>query len=421
MIFKQFDKTDVVEGRSTKVSSGFWPDGQTYWSTSYFESNFWDLSTTETPSTAYGSSPYDVRKTLYYTDVYPDLEHKTVHNDPYFSIAYGHIGGSGSFDFETGSIRANPTKAIYSQYKNVLLGTTDIDGKFTLSSGSTQINADDIYALNFSTYKMKDRIDEGVFELSLRAMDGSGRIVTFIDDSHWIGKIQSVYQLVTGSLNNIPKNRPDYPGIGLLYPNDGVVIFNAVALNNLLGLSRGFEPSGQGLSTAPGNTFVDSNGVTRNEVPSSSYFSGSKSNGMVGIGDYTPLNVPAESQLDANLGNQNNNQALFWSIKHSGMPMIVRKSEYVPSRHYFVRVKNRDFNYSNNPTYVYDGTEVAPDGTIYPIGTIRNQEFYNDPRTYITTVGLYNDTNELVAVAKLSRPALKTFDNELLIKIRTDW
>jgi hypothetical protein len=101
--------------------------------------------------------------------------------------------------------------------------------------------------------------------------------------------------------------------------------------------------------------------------------------------------------------------------------MVVRKSEYVPSRHYFVRIKNRDFNYSNNPTYVYDGKEITSTGIKPSAGTIRNEDFYTDPRTYITTVGLYNDTNELVAVAKLSRPAVKSFDSELLVKIRLDF
>jgi hypothetical protein len=96
--------------------------------------------------------------------------------------------------------------------------------------------------------------------------------------------------------------------------------------------------------------------------------------------------------------------------------MKVRKTEYVPSQHYFVRVKNLDFNYSNNPTYVYDGT----DG-IHAAGTIYNSDFITNPTTYITTIGLYDASNELVAVGKLSRPAIKTFDNELLIKVRLDF
>jgi hypothetical protein len=44
-----------------------------------------------------------------------------------------------------------------------------------------------------------------------------------------------------------------------------------------------------------------------------------------------------------------------------------------------------------------------------------------DPKTYITTVGLYNTNNELVAVAKLSKPLLKTFSREALIKVKLSY
>lgn len=421
MIFKSFEQTDVVEGRTTKVSSGFWPDGSTYWSSSFFESNFWELANTQTPSTAFGSSPYDIRKTLYYTDVYPSLVYKNTYKEPYFSIAYGHVGGSGSFDFETGSIKAYPTKVIYNQYKNLLLGSTDLDGRFTMKSGSTEVNADDIFVINFSTYKTKDRIDEGVFEISLAATNGTNTTITFIDDSFYTGKVQSVYQLVTGSLSNVPRTKPDYNAIGLLYPNDGIVVFNATKLNDLLGYKGGLSQTNNSIT----NRFItNSAGINFAEPPSASYWTGSKSDGMnPGMG-YAALNDGDSgwnSTLDADLGNQNNTQIFFWSLRHSQKPMVVRKSEYVPSKHYFVRVKNRDFNYSNNPTYVYDGNETLIDGTKPTAGTIKNEDFYTDPRTYITTVGLYNNTNELVAVAKLSRPSVKSFENELLIKIRLDF
>ena len=44
-----------------------------------------------------------------------------------------------------------------------------------------------------------------------------------------------------------------------------------------------------------------------------------------------------------------------------------------------------------------------------------------DPKTYITTVGLYNETNELLAVAKLSKPILKSKSREALIKVKLDF
>ncbi len=39
----------------------------------------------------------------------------------------------------------------------------------------------------------------------------------------------------------------------------------------------------------------------------------------------------------------------------------------------------------------------------------------------VTTVGLYNDANELLAVAKLSRPLVKDFTKEALIRVKLDF
>jgi hypothetical protein len=369
MIFKLFTPEDIVAGRTTRVASGFWPEAVTNWSASFFTDNYWSLTSSATLSPSYGASYYDIRKTMYYLDVFPNSTYSP--NDPYLSIAYGHIAGdvgSGSFDIETASIKAAPTKAIYNQYKNILLGSSDEDGRFTFKSASTTVNADEIFVVNFSSYKMKDKIDEGAFEISFTGSKGT---VTLRDDSPYQTQASSNYNMVTGSLDDTTTTSPTYHGLGLLYPNDGVLVLNATRLNEVVGLTA----------------------VTVNTAFAFNY----SANCIVGTETV-------------------NHKVLADSLNLSNRLVKVRKSEYVPARHYFVRVKNRDFNYSNNPTYVYDGT----DG-VHAEGTIRNEDFITDPRTYVTTIGLYNESNELVAVAKLSRPAIKTFDNELLIKVRLDF
>ena len=45
----------------------------------------------------------------------------------------------------------------------------------------------------------------------------------------------------------------------------------------------------------------------------------------------------------------------------------------------------------------------------------------NSPQSYITAVGLYNNNLDLLAVAKLSRPLLKDFTKEALIRIKLDY
>ena len=77
---------------------------------------------------------------------------------------------------------------------------------------------------------------------------------------------------------------------------------------------------------------------------------------------------------------------------------------------YFCRAYNHEFNYSSNPTYLNNSKII-----------VKNDDPETPPRAYITTVGLYNDDNQLLAVAKLSEPILKTPDNELIARVRLDW
>ena len=380
MIFQTFDPNqDIVAGRTTRVASGFWPNGLTNWSQSNFVDDFWSLTGSSTPSPSYGTSYYDVRRTMYYLNVYPGDSY-LVNSDPYFSIAYGHIAGSGSFDVETSSIQVFPTKAIYSQYKNLLLGSTDLDGMFTMQYGTSTTASTDIWVIDFSAYKMKDRVDEGLLAISFSGSNGS---ITLIDDSPYSTQTQAVYQLIVspGGLDELPSS-PTYEGLGLFYPANGVVILNAGLLAAKVGIANPPGGIGKGAPAA-----------------------------LNGVWPYNP------GLISSPVNYTYNHKTLFTSMKLvNTTAMNVRKSEYVPARHYFVRVKNRDFNYSNNPTYVYDGT----DG-VHAKGTIYNTDFINDPKTYITTVGLYNDSNELVAVAKLSRPTVKDFSSEMLIRVRLDF
>ena len=45
----------------------------------------------------------------------------------------------------------------------------------------------------------------------------------------------------------------------------------------------------------------------------------------------------------------------------------------------------------------------------------------NNPQTFVTTVGLYNNNNDLLAVAKLSKPLVKDFTKEALIRVKIDY
>ncbi len=78
---------------------------------------------------------------------------------------------------------------------------------------------------------------------------------------------------------------------------------------------------------------------------------------------------------------------------------------------YFCRAFNNEFNYSSNPTFV-DST-----------GLIRVTSGSNvlTTQTYITTVGLYDESDNLLAVGKVNKPVLKSPSAECIFRLRLDY
>lgn len=356
MIFKKFDSSDIVVGRVNQVSSPMWTSGDI----AALQSAFY---TSPSQTVASGSGIFNIYNGLYYNNVYYSGE-------PFFSVAYGNYYGSGSSQTDINTSKIYPTKAIYSEYANVLLPSTQKIFTFTTASSlnsttTTTITGSSIYAISFTVNKYKDKLDEGQIEFSINGPNGQ---FTFIDDSVVTKKIADSYNIISGSIvNGIPTPYTQnsnvsvvYYGIGTLYPKAGTIILNSSKVSALTGITdfTGTNPSSYGL--------YQQKLITGLTSCTSKYFK-------------------------------------------------ARKSEFLPSKHYFIRVKNQEFNYSNNPSFVSDGTDGKQ------AGTLRYNQFFTNPQTYITTVGLYNDSNELVAVAKLSQPVMKSFDNESLIKVRLDF
>lgn len=350
--FTKFDAVnDIISNQTEVVTGGLWSD---------------NVASLETYFTA---SSQTTTQRKYYVDVLHKAPSETG-SAVQFALAFGHALGSGSDS--QGQLNDSPSKAIYSQYKQLLLSPTDT--RFTTAgSGST----DYIYIVNFKRNRMKERLDAGNFEVPLvsltsRATNATGSVVTgsslitLIDDSSLaspkIGDSGKVYNIVSGSINGGVYNPTAPVYYGLAYPDYGTLILDGKMLDQQLNFQTNTGSSSEG----------------------------------------------------------NNHFALFHSISGSALKtnpstsdpygFLARNSEKVTSTHYFVRVKNAEYNFSNNPSYITGS-----------VGQIAQTTFIGDPKTYITTVGLYNDRQELLAVAKLSKPLLKSFQREALIRVKLDY
>jgi len=121
------------------------------------------------------------------------------------------------------------------------------------------------------------------------------------------------------------------------------------------------------------------------------------------------LNLSAPEGINIGIADDSDNLKRFFSAISTGASGSIQSEETVSSNFVFVRVRNSEFNYSTNPSNITGS------------GELRHDVMINSPQAYITAVGLYNDSNDLLGIAKLSRPLLKDFTKEALIRIKLDY
>ncbi len=96
-------------------------------------------------------------------------------------------------------------------------------------------------------------------------------------------------------------------------------------------------------------------------------------------------------------------------LRHRTQNISFNNTTEINSTIYFCRIPHNQYNYSSNPTYL-SGSKIR----------VKNEES-DTPVSYITTVGLYNSANELLAVAKLSEPLRKDPTQDITIRVRLDY
>tara|TARA_B100000902_G_C27300525_1_gene912506 strand:- start:1088 stop:2122 length:1035 start_codon:yes stop_codon:yes gene_type:complete len=329
--------TDFVTTSDT-ISSGMWAGGA------------------GTITSFFTSSAQSASNGQYYLDVYAANPQSDSTAQPQFSIAYGHFHGSGSKGLK-GTAGDRASKTIYSQVANLVLAAgTD---RFTFAN-QVAGKKNSIYVMSVARQQLREKMDPGNWELHISGGydEPQASVLKLIDDSSTVSQETGlggrVFNIVSGSLDGgttikTAAASQTNGGLGLFYPDLGLLVFNGHSLNL-----------------------------------------------AASLGEATGSN---------SLGDNNTN---FFNAISSGSKFQARREEIIDSQHYFCRVPNADFNYSSNPTFSLTGS-------------FTQQTFIKNPRTFITQVGLYNEANELLAVAKLSKPLLKSFSREAIIKVKLDF
>tara|TARA_R110000803_G_scaffold194095_1_gene257101 strand:+ start:78 stop:1088 length:1011 start_codon:yes stop_codon:yes gene_type:complete len=272
-----------------------------------------------------------------------------------FDISYGDLKGSGSTDYNIAVPGKSPTTSVYGQYRALVL--EDENASFLFGTENNIYTSENFWVLSIERARYKESIFPGSLNLTLAGPGGSIQLTDNSRDTlvnSFIGSTR-VIQIVSGS-NGLAFNGdgyvPNSGSYGLLLPELGTILLNPAAISQSIGV---------------------------------------------------------EADRTSGISNGTNNAILYNSIV-SGSFFTLNSQETITSDYIFIRSRNSEFNYTQNPTFISGTT-----------GEVIYSNFINNPQTYITTVGLYNDSNELLAIAKLSRPLIKDFTKESLVRVKLDF
>lgn len=294
-----------------------------------------------------------------------------------FAVAYGNMFGSGSPWLNSLVTGVSPSLTTYNQYQTLVYGP-EVTGSQGFNFGGATPRAQDIWVLNIERNRYKQSLMPGTFNLTLSGSAGQITVTDNSNDSSVINYLDCgrVFSLVSGSfgrsvnqtLTNASGQGQTVSGsYGFYLPDIATIILN---------------PSALALSAGQGGIGIN--------IDRRNYGSGS---------------APAASASYTSA----NNTILYQAISRSANFQL-NSQETVSSDYVFVRVNNAEYNYSTNPTFTSGSTgAVLYDTMIY------------SPQTFVTTVGLYNNNSELLAVAKLSQALVKDFTKEALIRVKLDW
>lgn len=317
---------------------------------------------------------------------------QSVYDYPYLSSSANHIfditmGYSADSGLSASANTQNSKKLnIYNQMSQVLMGYDQVgsivkfDEDGDLLAGGTKQK--EVFFLNFSRLLAKDEIKKGSFQIGLGVKsdrDTAGAVFTSLleitdfsgSDGYLVNSPVGEYgilyatQSANSATDNILKGNQRYP-VGLLFYQAGVAVISGSVWNG--------ESQGGILNNTDGSVHLG-----EDFGPGFDYITGSA------------ISASADD------------------IRNRLYNLQFNNTVELNSSVYFCRVNHSEFNYSSNPTYLSGSKiRVKTNSTDVPV-------------SYITTVGLYNDNNELMAVSKLSEPLKKSPDNEFTIRVRLDY
>ncbi len=342
---------------------------------------------------------YDQNFTLQTSNELFDITVGLCHDSSTVTGSKTDIDSNGKVLYHSHSLMMREKVNIYRQYAQLLLGdatsrfTAPFDNSGTSAAARTKNNIDEALFVHFKRLFIRDGIKRETFAMkmfqssstpnvksgqgnfAIKALTSSQGPAIFTD----VGSATNLERSVTGGdVGNIVNAANTSETVGLMFYQQGIAIFD---------MKKVFD----GNQAITGS--IDCVGAHAR-----TYITASMIPGFVASASIDQI---VDHIAETRFGSGSSTVVTF------------QNNTKINSTLYFCRATADEYNFSTNPTY------TNSEGRIKAIRT--GQENIEKAFAFITTVGLYDANEELLAVAKLSRPVEKNDEKDLTFRVRLDF
>lgn len=339
--------------------------------------------------------------------------------------------GSGSESTRHFNVRENI--GIYRQFAQTLLG--DANRQFTTKASVSDEDAagdntvkliDEAIFLCFKRLFVNDNIAKGSFELNIfyetaeiKETAGSSAAATLsnIFNSNHKGTASIINDsssqtfVSVSSGGEIGTLYKETTAVGVIYYDSGVVVLDASLVLNpdqlVKGLIDSVETATAQYVSEDGVDFDGGDGNKESATQGQLYYLGS-------LKDFW-FRASIDDVID-HVRQRIRKTLAYSDVSSSINSAISFTSEmFINSSLIFCRAAPSQCNLSSNPSY------TAEDGSIHASISTGSSSNAKKTFSYVTTVGLYDGSGDLLAVAKTSRPIEKNSETDLSIRVRIDY
>ena len=337
---------------------------------------------------------YDQNHTLQTSNELFDVTVGLYFDSSTVTSARSDIDDNGKFLFPSSSLMMREKINIYKQYAQLLLG--DSSSRSTAPFSNATAGTDEIDEALFLSFKrlfVRDGIKRETFAVKMfQSSSNAAASNLFINATlnpatgsaifTDVGASTSVERSSTGGdVGNIVNAANTAETVGLMFYQQGVAIFDMKKIFNGNQVMRGT---------------INAVGATGNAT-----LSKTDQTFIPGLVTSASIDQLLDHITETRFGSGSNTFLTF------------QNNTKINSTLYFCRATADEFNFSTNPSY------TNSEGRIRVIRT--GQEDIEKSFAFVSTVGLYDANEELLAVAKLSRPVEKNDEKDLTFRVRLDF